>query len=85
MTTHGGARQKVRQDDRRGGARPGAGALVRRLHLDKETATALRVLTLVRRGITGNQALQPVDVATDLINAAWREYNAGIEENDAVD
>jgi len=59
---------------------------VRRLQLDEHTAHALRVLTLVRRGITGNQALQPVDIATDLINAAWREYSAGIEENsDAVD
>lgn len=82
----GGSRPKRRRDDQRGGARAGAGALVRRLHLDKETATALRVLTLVRRGITGNQELQPVDVATDLINAAWREYSAGIEENShAVD
>jgi hypothetical protein len=82
----GGPRPKLRRDDRRGGARADTGPAVRRLRLDKDTAHALRVLTLVRRGITGNQELQPVDVATDLINAAWREYSAGIEENsDAVD
>ncbi len=83
--TSGGPRPKLRRDDSRGGARRGAGPTVRRLQLDKDTAAALRVLTLVRRGITGNNALRPVDVATDLINAAWREYEAGIEEHDAVD
>ncbi len=84
--TSGGPRPKLRRDDRRGGARAGAGPVVRRLHLDEDTARALRVLTLVRRGITGNQDLSPADVAADLINAAWREYSAGIEENsNAVD
>lgn len=83
--TSGGSRPKRRSDDNRGGARSGSGPAVRRLILDADTAHALRVLTAVRRGITGNPSLQPIDVATDLINAAWREYSAGIEEHHGVD
>ena len=79
--TSGGPRPKRRSDDSRGGARSGSGPAVRRLNLDADTAHALRVLTAVRRGITGNPSLRPVDVATELINAAWREYSAGIEEH----
>lgn len=62
-----------------GGARPGAGALQVRLHLDRDTALALRVLTFARRGVTGNASLAPVDVATDLIRAAYAEYEISIE------
>ncbi len=40
--THGGARQKVRTDDRRGGARPGAGATQKRIHLTPVSARQLR-------------------------------------------
>lgn len=80
--TAGGSRPKRRPDDNRGGARPGAGALVRRLQLDKDTAQQLRIMTLARRGVSGNN-LRPVDVATDLIRAAFAEYEAGIEH--AVD
>ncbi len=61
-----------------GGARPGAGALQVRLRLDRETALCLRILTLARRGITGRADLAPDDVATDLIRAAYAEYEAGI-------
>ena len=52
-----------------GGARPGAGALVKRLNLSKDTATILRMITQHRRAITGNQELQPLDVVTQLIQA----------------
>ena len=68
MTTDGRANN--------GGARPGAGALVKRLHFDRETAQQLRIMTLARRGVTGNSDLSPVDVATDLIRAAYAEYEA---------
>jgi hypothetical protein len=78
--TKGGARPKRRPTDRRGGARPGTGPTVKRLTLDTDTAAALRALTLARRGITGNASLRPVDVATELIRAAWREYTASVEE-----
>lgn len=81
--TAGGSRPKRRPDDHRGGARPGAGALVRRLQLDKDVAQQLRILTLARRGVTGNANISPVDVATDLIRAAFAEYETGIEH--AVD
>jgi hypothetical protein len=78
--TKGGSRPKRRPTDRRGGARPGSGPTIRRLVLDADTAAALRVLTLARRGITGNAALRPVDVVTQLIQSAWREYTASVEE-----
>jgi hypothetical protein len=77
--TKGGSRPKRRPSDRRGGARPGTGPTVKRLTLDEDTAAALRVLTLARRGITGNAALRPVDVVTQMIQAAWREYTASVE------
>ena len=76
-TTHGGARTKVRQDDRRGGARPGAGATVRRIHLSKEDAQTLRVLTLARRAL-GSNVTEAGLVAT-LIRQAWNEYSEGLE------
>lgn len=79
--TSGGPRPKRRPDDRRGGARCGAGALVRRLQLDKDTAQELRILTIVRRGITENPALSPLDVATTLIHQAYLEYEEGIEDH----
>lgn len=77
----GGSRPKQRLDDPRGGARPGAGALVRRLQLDKDTAQELRILTMCRRGITNNPALSPLDVATALIHQAYMELEEGIEEH----
>jgi len=40
----------------------------------------LRVLLLARRGATGNAELQPVDVASQLIHAAWLEYDAMIQQ-----
>jgi hypothetical protein len=78
--TKGGARPKRRPTDRRGGARPGTGPTVKRLTLDTDTAAALRALTLARRGITGNASLRPVDIVTQLIQSAWREYTASVEE-----
>jgi hypothetical protein len=36
----------------------------------------LKILTLVRRGVTGNRNIQPVDVVTYLIHAAWIELDA---------
>jgi hypothetical protein len=66
------------QKARSGGTRPGAGALQVRLHLDRKTALMLRILTFARRGITGRADLAPDDVATDLIRAAYDEYEAGI-------
>lgn len=85
MSNRGGPRIKQRPDDPRGGARPGAGALVRRLHLDKDTAQELRILTLVRRGITDNPSLSPLDVATALIHQAYQEFESGIEETTDMD
>lgn len=76
---HGGARQKRRPDDKRGGARPGAGGLIRNLHLDKETATELRILTLHRRALTNNPALSSVDVVAQVIHEKWLEYDAMIQ------
>lgn len=81
MNTHGGSRPKRRDDDHRGGARRGAGALIRRLQLDKDTAQMLRTITLARRGVTGNQELQPVDVVTGLICAAYADYEEGLEHH----
>jgi hypothetical protein len=80
--TKGGSRPKRRPSDRRGGARPGTGPTVKRLTLDADTAAALRVLTLVRRGVTGNASLRPVDVVSELIRSAWREYTASVEADD---
>lgn len=79
----GGPRPKTRPDDRRGGARPGSGPAVQRIHLDRDTAAALRVLTLARRGVTGNAAISPVDVVRGLILAAYAEYEAGITDDAA--
>ena len=76
-TTHGGSRPKQRTDDRRGGARAGAGALVRRIHLSKEDAQTLRVLTLARRAL-GSDTTEAGLVAT-LIRQAWQEYDAWLE------
>lgn len=73
----GGARPKRRLDDKRGGARPGSGPTVRRIHLDADTARTLRVLWLARRGVSGNPALTPAEVVTDLIRAAYAEYDRG--------
>lgn len=78
--TSGGPRPKRRTDDNRGGARRGAGALVRRLQLDKDTARELRILTMVRRGVTNNPSLSPLDVATQLIHAAYLEFEKGIKD-----
>lgn len=78
MTTRrGGARAKVRQDDRRGGARPNAGAPLRRIRLSKEDAQTLRVLTLARRAL-GSDVTEAGLVAT-LIRQAWNEYSEGLE------
>ena len=70
----------MNQPTRRGGARPGAGALQVRLRLRRAVAQELKVLTLARRNVTGNQAITPDDVAADIIHAAWLEYDAGVEE-----
>jgi len=43
-------------------------------------AQKLKVLTLARRNVTGNQAITPDDVAADIIHASWLEYDAGVEE-----
>ena len=64
-----------------GGARAGTGALVRRLQLDKKTAQELRILLLARRGATSNAELQPVDVVSQLIHAAWLEYDSSIQQS----
>jgi len=79
-TKHGGARPKRRNTDQRGGARPGAGALQVRLRLPRNVAQELKILTLVRRGVTGDQTISPDDVAAQTIHAAWMEYDAGVEE-----
>jgi len=79
---HGGARPKRRPNDKRGGARRGAGGLVRNLHLDEETARELRIITLHRRALTNNPALQPVDIVTQLIHGLWLTYDAMIQETE---
>lgn len=78
---HGGSRPKRRDNDARGGPRPGSGPTVRRIHLDAETAQELRILWLRRRGVTGNNNIQPVDIVTDLIHAAWLELDAQFQAN----
>lgn len=65
----------------RGGPRPGTGPTVRRIQLDKETAQELRILTLRRRGVTGNKNIQPVDIVTHLIHAAWLELDAQFQSD----
>ena len=70
----------MNQPTRQGGARPGAGALQVRLRLPRNVAQELKILTLVRRGVTGNQEITPDDVAAQTIHAAWMEYDAGVEE-----
>lgn len=67
-----------------GGARTGSGPTVRRLQLSKEAAQELRILTSHRRALTNNQALQPADIATQLIHAAWLEYDAMIQAAQAT-
>ena len=79
-TKHGGARPKRRNTDQRGGARPGAGALQVRLRLPRDVAQELKILTLVRRGVTCDQTISPDNVASQIIHAAWMEYDAGVEE-----
>lgn len=69
------------QRGRSGGPRRNAGALQVRLRLPREAAQELKILTLVRRGVTGNGDLSPDDVAAQIIHAAWLEYDAGTEEN----
>ena len=80
LTKHGGARPKRRNTDQRGGARPGSGPIQVRLRIGKVAGQELRILTLARRALTGNQAITPDDVAADIIHAAWLEYDAGVEE-----
>ena len=72
---------------RSGGARRGSGPTVRRLRLSKEAALELRILTLNRRGVTGNNEIQPVDIVTEMIHASWLEYDAMIQRlaDDAVE
>ena len=79
-TKHGGARPKRRNTDQRGGARPGSGPIQVRLRIGKIAGQELRILTLARRSVTGNQAITPDNVAADIIHAAWLEYDAGVEE-----
>lgn len=64
----------------RGGPRSGSGPTVRRIQLDKETAQELRILTLRRRGVTGDNNVQAVDIVTHLIHAAWLELDARFQE-----
>lgn len=47
---HGGARPKRRQSDRRGGARPGAGGLVKSASFSAADARTLRTILLARYG-----------------------------------
>lgn len=61
---HGGARPKRRPDDRRGGARRGAGAPVRRLQLDKDTAQKLRALC---------DGKSPLEIVSALIHQAYEK------------
>jgi hypothetical protein len=74
MTTIGGARPKTR----RGGARPGAGALQVRFRLLRETALMLRVMTVARRGVTGNKGLSEDEYLDSLVRREYAEYEAGI-------
>ena len=65
---------------RSGGARPGSGPIQVRLRIGKVAGQELRILTFARRGVTGNQAITPDDVAAQIIHEAWLEYDAGVEE-----
>lgn len=64
----------------RGGARTGAGRMVRRIQLDKDTAAQLRTLVMNRRAVTDNPALSEDEFVSGLIRAAYAEYDAAVQE-----
>ncbi len=72
MTTHGGARQKVRTDDRRGGARPGAGATQKRISLTPDAARQARWIAI----------WQGVSVEDYVISLISNEYRQWVENNE---
>lgn len=65
---------------KRGGSRPGAGRMVKWIHLDDVAAAELRTLVLNRRSVTGNQALSEEEFVGGLIRAAYAEYDAAVQE-----
>jgi len=80
---HGGGRHKQREDDARGGARePGPGKKLgphkRNLHISEDAAASLRVLLLVARGARERPDLTEDEIVEELIEAAWRAYDAEI-------
>lgn len=79
MTKQRGGSRPGNPNGRRGGARKGAGGLVRNIHLSKEVATELRIMTIARRGLTNDQTISPEQVANTLIHTAWLEYDARVQ------
>lgn len=61
-----------------GGARPGAGALKKRIHLDTETARRLRTLTRYRRGL--NPAATEEQVVMTLIEHEWQRLDQAFQQ-----
>ena len=70
---------------KRGGARTGAGRMVRRIQLDKDTAGQLRTLVMNRRAVTGNQELSEDEFEIGVIRSAYAEYAAAVEMAEDAD
>ena len=74
-TTHGGARQKVRPDDKRGGARVGAGALQKRINLTPVSARQLKRMA-------GWAGVSVEDYVIGLIVTDYQRWLEANEENE---
>lgn len=67
-----------------GGARsPGEGKklgpLKRHLHISRDAAHSLRILTLNARGMRNNPAITEDQIVEELIETEWRAYDAEIQ------
>jgi hypothetical protein len=62
-----------------GGARNGAGRLKQNIHLDRETARALAILTGQRRSLSPN--ITEDQVVASLIEQAWHELDEIYQEH----
>lgn len=78
---HGGQRdnRKRRPDDQRGGSRNGAGRYKQNIRISLDAARSLRVLMLRARSARERPELTEDELVEELIEAAWREYDQGIQ------
>lgn len=70
MSTWGGAR--------RAGAGKKLGPPKRNLHISPDAAQSLRILTLNARGVRNRDDITEEQITEELIEAAWRAYDAEI-------